>query len=249
MFCSSCGKPLEAEHSFCSSCGQSRSSSEPQKPALKTSNRPSLRTLLIILVILSLTFGLVPRFVSWHNEKARQKAKAAQAAFALRQEADFQRLSANQHLENARLLLHAGAPQSQIDLGMKHLAALTSGTPEYAESIKLQKQFEAEKKQAAEQLKATEKQKAADGAAYNRFSRGLTAKLFENNLLDAGYNVDVRAVGKDQTTLRIKWVLVTKVLAHQLSKRADFFEQARKSGFKRVEITDGYDETWSWTLN
>jgi hypothetical protein len=37
--------------------------------------------------------------------------------------------------------------------------------------------------------------------------------------LDKGLNVDVLATGKGKTTLRLKWVLVNKVVAHQFSKQ------------------------------
>jgi len=67
-------------------------------------------------------------------------------------------------------------------------------------------------------------------------------------MLDAGLDVDVKAIGPKHTTLRVKWVLVSKVVAHQLTKQSDFFQSARELGFRRIEMTDGYDETWSWKL-
>jgi hypothetical protein len=68
-------------------------------------------------------------------------------------------------------------------------------------------------------------------------------------MLDQGYNCDVHAIGSKHTTLQMKWALVSKVMAHQMSRRSDIFDTARQLGFKRIELTDGFDETWVWNLN
>jgi hypothetical protein len=247
MFCSKCGESLETLQAFCPNCGQSTSDATPYKPVSNGSWR-NLKPLLLLPLILCLLFGVLPRIVSWQAEKAVQKEEEDRAVFHQKLEVEFQQLSAGQHLEKARQLLVAGARQEEVELGERHLAALPSGTPEYAQGKTIQKQYEADAKIQAQHLKAAEQEKVAADAATNRILRDLLAKAFENNLLNLGYDVDVNAVGKDHTTLRIKWLFVSKVLAHQLSQKPDFFEEPRKLGFKRIEITDGYDETWYWTL-
>lgn len=51
------------------------------------------------------------------------------------------------------------------------------------------------------------------------------------------------------TTLRLKWILVSRVVAHQFSQNREIWQTMETLGFKRLEITDGYDEQWYWTID
>ena len=195
----------------------------------------------------------------WQEDKAQHKQEdqikqqaAAEKEQKRLQEAAFTSLSPKEHLDKARALLKLGSPQTSIDEGMKHLRAVSSSAPEFLDAKRLRQQYEAaQKKHDDEQarVQAAEARKhAVEEAALNRTLRDSMAQTLENKLLDEGYNVDVKAIGNDHTTLHIKWILVSKVLAHQLSQEGSFFSNARAVGFKRVEITDGYDETWYWKL-
>jgi hypothetical protein len=74
------------------------------------------------------------------------------------------------------------------------------------------------------------------------------ANRMETGMLDKGMDVTVRAEGKNATTLRIKYVLMSRPLVHQFQKNGEFFSNLQKAGFKRVIMTDGYDDTWTWNL-
>ena len=132
------------------------------------------------------------------------------------------------------------------------MAAIKRDAPEAKQAAQLRHQFEqAQKKRDAEiakQRAVEAQQKAAADALVKRALRDGMAKNLEDRLLSEGYNVDVNAIGKDHTTMRIKWILVSKVLAHQLTEDGTFLRNCREVGFKRVEITDGYEETWYWNL-
>lgn len=122
-----------------------------------------------------------------------------------------------------------------------------------AEQHRKQQAFDAtpEGRRLATARKKEEAAKAAERAVLEakarRVLRDQMAKHIENAMLDEGFNVDVSARGPDHTVLHLKWALVSKVVAHQLAK-GDFLEDARALGFRRVEITDGFDETWYWNL-
>ena len=201
------------------------------------------------------------------QEKAEEQTKQQEAKQAVTeaeqkrsQDLAFAQLSPKEHLDKARALLtveRAGkqvfdAPQSSIDEALEHLNAIKPSSSEFAKAQLLRQQFEAAQKRRDEENAriqvAEAKKHTAEEASLNRTLRDGMAKTLEDNLLDEGYNVDVRAIGNDHTTLHIKWILVSKALAHQLSNQGDFFRNARSVGFKRVEITDGYDETWFWKL-
>ena len=227
------------------------------------------RGIMLKTKLLCLAVGLCLVLVSngietWHDdraerqsiEQAKQKAAADVAADteAKRQQAlAFARLTPQEHLNKARPLLKVDSPQDSIDEAFKHLNAIGSSAPEYADAQNLRQQYEADKrKRDAEQTRiaaADIKKAVIEQAALDRTSRDSMAQLLENRLLDEGYNVDVKAIGKDHTVLHLRWILVSKVLAHQLSEDHSFFSNARSVGFKKVEITDGYDETWYWKLD
>jgi hypothetical protein len=92
------------------------------------------------------------------------------------------------------------------------------------------------------------KQDAKDEAILLETARQAAAKVMENNLLGQGFNVDVNAIGLHHTTLRLKWILVSKVTAYQFSQQGDTLQGLKDMGFKKFTITDGYDESWTWTL-
>jgi hypothetical protein len=91
---------------------------------------------------------------------------------------------------------------------------------------------------------ATEATKLAGTAAERR----MFARNLEYRLLDRGMNVTVTTQGSNATTLRLEYILVSKVLVHQLEKDGSLLEEIRQQGFRRFVLTDGYDETWTWNF-
>lgn len=74
------------------------------------------------------------------------------------------------------------------------------------------------------------------------------AKDYEYSLLEEGINATVTVHGSKATTLKLKWILVSKVVAHEMGKNTEFLQTLRDLGFKKFIITDGYYETWYWDL-
>ena len=103
----------------------------------------------------------------------------------------------------------------------------------------------AEKRKAeAEQRQAALLQDKADEQA-----RIVYAKVMENRLLGAGYDVDMTAYGPKHKFLKLKWVLTNKVLAYQFShSNSEMWGTMRNAGFAKFTITDGYDSSWYWDL-
>jgi hypothetical protein len=85
-------------------------------------------------------------------------------------------------------------------------------------------------------------------AKYMVQQRKQFAAKLENDYLDQGLDITVSATGSQSTVLRLKWILVSRVMAHQFSKNAELFANLRDAGFSRLVITDGYDETWYWDI-
>jgi hypothetical protein len=63
-------------------------------------------------------------------------------------------------------------------------------------------------------------------------------------------NVDVAASGAHHTVLKMKYILVNKVIAYQISyDHPEMLRTMEDMGLKKFVITDGYDETCPWNLN
>lgn len=80
-----------------------------------------------------------------------------------------------------------------------------------------------------------------------REARRAFVATYERELLLKGYDVTVSATGTDGTTLRIKWILVSRPLAYQVSNNTEWNAHVRALGFTRVVLSDGYDKAWSWS--
>jgi hypothetical protein len=104
-----------------------------------------------------------------------------------------------------------------------------------------------ENKQAAATRTEARRKKEAERHA-SIIIRKEYAKKYESSLLDKNMNVTVTTQGRDATTLRLEYILVSKVWAHQLSKEQELFDTLKSLGFKKFILTDGYDEEWYWTL-
>lgn len=101
----------------------------------------------------------------------------------------------------------------------------------------------------AKLLKAEAIQKAADAKLLepNRIDY---AKGLENRLLDQEMNCDVKATGVLHQTLWLKWGGVNKVFAHKISKGDwSYYDDAKRLGFTKLTVTNGWDESYSWKLN
>jgi hypothetical protein len=73
------------------------------------------------------------------------------------------------------------------------------------------------------------------------------AQKYENGLLDDGMDARVTTSGKGNVILNIQYIMVNKVWAYKLNKDEAFNRSLGEMGFKKVVLTDGYDENWNWT--
>jgi len=100
------------------------------------------------------------------------------------------------------------------------------------------------------QAAADAKQKRLDEAGMEE-ARKAYAKTLERNLLDQDMDADVDAIGPGHTTLRLTWVLATKLFVYkftQSEQTLEEFQDMRALGFKKFVIRDGYDRSWTWNL-
>ena len=148
--------------------------------------------------------------------------------------------AASARLDSADALIHAKASLSAIQA---QLSSMADSLP--AALLTRRKALEAA---IAPRLAAEKRQREVAANAAQEATRRQFAASYESSLLDQGIDATVTVSGTHATTLRLKWILVNRVLAHQFSQKPDLFTSLRSMGFKRLEITDGYDESWYWNL-
>jgi hypothetical protein len=121
------------------------------------------------------------------------------------------------------------------------LAAIEKGAPEYVKAQALLVAMAAQDKRDAEFTAALE-------SKLRIANRKNFAEKLEQSFLDMRMDADVSAVGPGFTKLRIRYALVTKVTANDLTK-SGVIDQAQEAGFKKVEFTDGHYSAWTWDLD
>jgi hypothetical protein len=81
------------------------------------------------------------------------------------------------------------------------------------------------------------------------FAREVFAGTLEETYLKKSMDVDMSVSGKNNTTLKFKYVLVSRPLVYQLQNDSDFMGDLRRMGFTKVIFTDGYYHTWTIDVN
>lgn len=83
--------------------------------------------------------------------------------------------------------------------------------------------------------------------------RETMAAELERNFLDGGFDVDVRLRGAAKNELQLDYVLMSKVLVHQMTdggsmSDGSLLSNLQKAGFRKVVFYDTWQESWSYTL-
>ncbi|MBU1569436.1 MAG: RING-HC finger protein [Proteobacteria bacterium] len=74
------------------------------------------------------------------------------------------------------------------------------------------------------------------------------ASTLENNMLSSGMDVSVILSGPSKTTIKLKYVLMSRPLVHKLVVESDILKNFIDLGFTRAILTDGYDNTWNFDI-
>jgi len=74
------------------------------------------------------------------------------------------------------------------------------------------------------------------------------AQTLEKEYLKQGMDIYITVSGADNTTIRLKYVLMSRPIVYQLTSDEDAMNALRQQGFKKLILTDGYDSTWTYDL-
>ncbi len=135
---------------------------------------------------------------------------------------------------------------------INHLDAIPKKSPLFAEAEMLRKEIIVKQKQQEEileqeQAAAEEKQKR-ENAVFWVQERKAFAKTYEKELLQQGMDAYVTTQEEDNSVLQIRYILMNKSFVHNLSNNMEFIDTLRRMGFKKLRLTNGYDENWTVNL-
>ena len=74
------------------------------------------------------------------------------------------------------------------------------------------------------------------------------AEELRNQYLDDNLDIKVTAYGPNNTILKLSYPLFNDVWSHKM-ENGDVIEGIKKIGFKRFEMSDGYDWGVYWNFN
>lgn len=96
-------------------------------------------------------------------------------------------------------------------------------------------------------------QRTADAQTKNQAAlmlangRRTYAAVLRDNFLDGGLDINVAVSGKNATYLKLQYALFGAVWGRKFETEG-LFNKFREMGFSKVELTDGYDYDYVWTL-
>lgn len=108
--------------------------------------------------------------------------------------------------------------------------------------------FRAKVLAARRQVVVLDQRVAADLARGQVDARKRLADKIERDYLAKGRDVHVNATGTKSTTLRLEYVLFGRPDAYQIQNDREILGNLRSLGFRKIVITDGFDETYTITI-
>lgn len=162
-------------------------------------------------------------------------------------EDQFNQMSPREHLSEAKKALDEWKPQKdpmrtqwgRVSDAEKHLAAIPKTSPEWTgEGQKLWKEVERRGKEIQKIASLTTKKLMIQ-------QRKEFAKQYELSLLDQGMDTRISTLGKDHSTLKIEWVLMSRPLVYKMINDSSVMSNLKKLGFKKIVFSDGYNHTWT----
>lgn len=180
------------------------------------------------------SIALSSKYLAANNEALSQLNAIAKTKLAEKRSAD--------HLIEAKKALDEWKPNKdpmkttwgRVTDAEKHIEAIKPESKEYSEAQALKKEVD--------------RRKAEIERLAGIMTREFMAKQLEQNYLQKGLDVYVSLHDKNKSTMKLRFVLFSRPLVHNLSNDPEFIGALRKSGFKKIIFTDGYDSSWTMSL-
>lgn len=176
------------------------------------------------------------------------------------------KLSAEQLLTNGRELFDQWQkPESRKEVTLNAVASVMRGLNELQPSDKLyatarqaidvlrpiretladqeieRQRIETDKRQKELQATLAAERKRVEGDASGRKAY---ANELEHRYLKRGMDVHVSVEGDRNTTLKLRWVLISRPTVYNFINDRDLMSNLKSRGFRQLVMTDGYNSTW-----
>lgn len=264
--CRDCKRDVSTSAPSCPHCGCPNPAARPSAPAVSpSSSRVNAGCLITVgvLIVLGIVVAQVEEYQEKRAASAKRSADSLAAAFWTAGNAATispSELDARIHRQGmivAHEPLHLTVASARLDSAERLINARGSlpvirtllAPPAGGLPAPLQRRRAQLERSVAPRIAEADRRAAASLRAARVTLRREFAKQYESRLLDQGIDATVTTPGREATTLRLRWILVSRVLAHQMGKDPELFASLRRLGFKRLEISDGYDEEWYWNMN
>jgi len=155
----------------------------------------------------------------------------------------FESMAPKEHLEKAKTLAIL-EPETE-----KHLLKIPKDAKEWPEAQAIlkkikyaihQKELDAKRRSIAQDKRAREQA--------IKIRKEIAAGL-ERQYLDNGADVYVTTSGSNHTTLRIKWVLMSRPEVYDTINRTREMDTFKALGFKEIVFSNGFGDAWTHRLN
>ena len=117
------------------------------------------------------------------------------------------------------------------------------------ETLKKMEKADLDERQASSLFTRAASSLAKETARRDRDARVEYATTFEHGLLKDGIDATIRTEGAKADLLVIKYILVNRPLVYQMVNDQKQMASWAALGFKKVRFTDGYDSSWTQTID
>ena len=231
--CHECGHDVSTQAKACPTCG-----AQPKQPS-------GARFVLFLLAVLGV-FGLVSLATRDRSPRDLQPGPPAHAPTPTSPTPTapdpFTTMTPAEHVAEAKNALDEWQPHKdpmrtiwgRVADAEKHLNALPAEDQQRPDVLKLKREVDRRNKEIERLSKIA--------------AREVFAKQLERTYLDKGLDVYVSLEGPEKTTLTLKFALFSRPLVHQFANDAHAIAALRQAGFKKVRLTDGYNQAWTLDL-
>ena len=261
IICPMC-RMLVEQGTFCQRCGANLprptynrpTYSQPPAPTIAGFDKKVLiacgagfgAVLLIVFIVVNTANRRTQRqSTTASSSTAPSKTQAASSTSP----AGSESLSAATHLAEAKKALAdgykpAGKDRSwgRVKDAREHLEGIKSNDKEYAEAQRLLKEVNRREDEIEKWARVAAEKMLAD-------ERASFARRLETTYLDKGMDVTVSVSGANNTVIKLKYVLMSRPLVHNLVKDGDVISTFRSQRFKKAIFTDGYSNTWTYDVD
>jgi hypothetical protein len=226
---------------FCAACGlsfyQGAAPSQPTTPAAAVPpTSHATRLLLSALAVMGgfvvlCAFGLaISKVETRRDTAAKIAATTPEPASTAKESSPADKLRVAKEMSST-----PAATADQLSEARRLLAEIPTNAPEFKEAKKLIPELD---------RKINAKQKTA-----MRDVRETVIAKLEKDLLSKGMDFYFSFEGKNQDTLRAKYVLMSRPMVYQITNETDFLKNMELIGVKKVIFTDGFDSSWTYDLD